>query len=891
MTGAVRLFRVFSLRHLWRRKLRYALAASSVALAVALFVSTRVTEASILASFDRSEAAMRGRADLIVTRGLGVPAAALPAIEAVEGVAAAAPVIQEATLAPDQRASVVVLGIDFVRDAALREYRFKDEAGLAAPTAELDPAVLLMVPDAVIVSRSFATRAGLGLRGSLPIETRAGLTSFTVAGILEDEGAAAAAAGHIVVTSVATAQRRFARGDRFDRIEVALADGVERDVVAGAIRAAIVGIVPPGADEAGRSASERAWEVRDVGGRNPMLDYIVAQQRTTFLGITILAMLIGVFIIFNTLSLSVVERVKDLGILRALGARRRDLVLALVIEAAFVGAVSSGAGALLGIVLAYGLIEQAARQIQLLVSTVDVSNVVVPPETIAIAMGIGVVTAVAGAAFPALQASSVPPMVAIRKTTYGQGLERGYLRSFVIGLGLFAVGAWLAIDPQGSITGVTLSLLLAFSGLALMLPQTILWLSGILRVVARRGLSTEGFLAVDNIVKFPARTALTVIAFAGSLSIIVSMWGLLGSFESSIGRWLHTIFPFDLTVQLNDLSGGIYSSASFHESVLVEVADDPRVAETYGARAIFTAFRRVGPRDDGADDRPTKARKVLLVAIDHASFNRLRIERGLIERTERTDREAAGVAAGGVLVSENLSNIFGVEEGDEIDLPTVEGTGRFPVVGVVEDFSWPRGTIFLDRSIYRERWQDEAITFLDVCLVDQGDAEAVRVDLARQFAGRYNVFIHRTDEMRAQSLKLVRDWFRLADVLIVLAVVIGGMGVVNTLLISVISQSRQLGLLRAVGASEGQIKKSLAIEAACLGILSGILGTAIGLFVVKFPMSAMTAAESGYAMPFVFPTRAVALALGGGLVIALLASTVPIRFTRRIDILDAIGYE
>lgn len=832
-----RLFRIFLLRHLRRRKLRFGLAVASIALAVALSVSMRVTEASILRSFEKSAGAVAGKADVAVTRGTGIEMAVLPRIERI-GRLRAAPVIQDTTIAIDTNEPMIVLGIDFARDARLRGYRVRE-------SDRVDPGLLLLDPDVVMVSRSFAGRRGLQPGSRLRLDTRAGTVPFRVAGILDDEGPAKALAGRVVVLGVAAAARHFGRGTRCDRIEVAF-DGATVEEL--------------------RRELGPEYRVEPVRKSDAVLDYLLAQQRTVLLGVTVIAALIGAFIIFNSVSLSVVERVKEIGILRAVGARRREIVGAFLIEAGLLGLAGAAAGIALGVLLSRYFVAQAVRQMNILVHLVDVREVAVPPDAFAIAVLVGLLTSLAGAFAPALQAARVPPMAAIRKAAFGRGLSRNYRRNFWAGSALL-----LACPLVGALRGTTallVAMALSFVSLALLLPQMLLWCGGLVRLAARRVLRIEGTLAVDSIVKFPARTALTVLAFAGSLSMIVAISGPLEGTQRALHRWFDAIFPFDLTIQRSDLTLGAYSTATFPESVIEEVERDPRVERAYGVRVAFSNYR---------------GSTVMLIGIDLAKFNELQRRRGVDPGL------FARAVGGGVVLSKNFAALHGAAA--EVELETADGPRRFPVLGEIEDFSWPRGVVMFDRSVYKEHWKDDTVSYVDVRVREGADPAALKADLLRSFRERTTAFIYDTPEVRESSLGLVRDWFRLADAQVFLAVVIGAIGVINTLLISVLTRARQIALLRAVGATAGQVEASIAFEAGFTGLVSGLLGCAIGLFLVRFPLAEMALRASGYDLPFVVPWRALAIAMGSSVVIGLAAGFVPARFARRVNVVEAIGYE
>ncbi len=843
----IALFRAFSLRYLVRRKRRFLLSGASVVLAVALFVSMRVTETSILASFAASVEALSGKAEAVVTRGVGVDAAALAVIERVPGVRAA-PVIQEIALAPEGDVQLMVLGIDFVRDAKLRAYRL-DASG------EVDFAALLLRPDAILLPRALARERGLAIGGRLVLQTRLGQQPFTVAGIFADEGPARALGGRMIVMGVATAQRCFGRKSRYDRIEVAF-EGATPD----ALRAAL------GPD----------YTVAPVPRTNPVLDYQLTQLRLVLFGVSVLAMLIGAFIIFNSLSLSVVERTKEIGILRALGARRREIVGAIALEAALVGTAASVLGVLVGIAMSRTVLAHVAGFVNLFVRVVEPGIVSVPRDVWILAVGVGLSVALAGGIVPALAAARVPPMVAIRSAAYERGLARSYRAPFVFGLLFFAGSMGTGALPGVGREGIMLALVCGVGGIALALPQLILAFSGLVRLLARRYLGVEGTLAVESIVQHPVRTSLTVMAFAGSLSVIVSVWGALASFEGAVSSWLTSIMPWDLTIQMRDLSAGVYSTSTFPGSLLGEMEGDPRVERAYGVRVAFAPFR---------------TETVMVLAIDMAAFMELRRESGRLSDPAIADVWIRELTGGAAVISENFAVLHGVRPGEEIEVGAPNGRTRFRVVDTMEDYSWPRGVVLVDRNVFRERWDDDGLTYLDLRLRPGVDREEARRDFARALQGRYRAYVYETREILDGARAVVREWFRLADAQILLAVAIGGLGVVNTMLISLITRVRQIGILRAVGASPGQIQLSLAFEAACVGLFSGIMGCAMGLFVVKFPLNWLTLQGSGYRLPFVLPWDGLAVSLVGGIVIGTLASLVPMRWVNRIDVVEAIGYE
>jgi putative ABC transport system permease protein len=323
------------------------------------------------------------------------------------------------------------------------------------------------------------------------------------------------------------------------------------------------------------------------------------------------------------------------------------------------------------------------------------------------------------------------------------------------------------------------------------------------------------------------------------------------------------------------LTATAYSGISFPEDLIAEISGDPRVLDASGARAAF---------------QPYAGRTVMLLAIDAEPFWRMLSRR---QRIAPDDAEALvrDLRGGSILVSRNFAHLYRVRVGDRITLAVPGGTREFEVAHLTDDYSWPLGVIGLDRALYKTLWQDRSITYLDLQARHPRDIDALQADLTRRLRGQMTLYVHKLSDIKAYGTALLRDWFRLADAQIGLALVIGAVGVANTLLISVLGQSRQIGLIRAVGATRGQIQRVLVTEALLLGAAGGILGVVMGTLVAGVLAPVFILRESGYRFPFVTPWSSIALAAIGGLVIALLASLLPIRAVRRFDIVRALGME
>jgi len=843
MTPLRHLFSACSWPHLRRRKLRGLLTVISITLAVGLFVSMRVSEHSLLASFQRSTEILSGTADVTVTHGLGIERAALARIETLPQVRAA-PVIQESVLAPEINERILILGIDFTRDAKLRDY--KVELTTRRP-------MRVLLPRRIIIGRAFAERHHLDAGDEVKLQTSQGIQEFEIVGLLDDADDLSELAMPIAVMFVHRAQSAFGRGDRYDRIEVAL-----RGTPLEELRATL------GPD----------YLIEPVRKTNPALAYQLQQFRILLHVVTWLALLTSLFLIYNSLYLSVVERKHDLGVFRAVGASRGQIVGLIVVEALVFGIVGTLCGLGLGIVGAQWLLVAMSQFANLLIQIVNVRQLSIPSDIFAWSALIGCGAALLGAGLPAWLAAKVEPLEALSPgaTPDAAVLYPRWpaLAGSACLLAAFALGLFANVTTSFGIS----SLLLGCCGMALVVPRILLGLGRRLRARADSRWTVTQQLALDNIACFPARAGLTVVAFAASLAIVIAISGCMRGLEQQVTTWLRYVMADDLTVQLHDPMMGAYSTMSFPAEAMEVLQQDRRVTRMTGIRTVFLPYR-----DDW----------LLLTCYDvHAD----RSLRPLV--TAGSSNPSAWQAAlrqGEVFVSSNFALLQSWRVGDKIELTTPQGPRAFPIAGIVEDYMWPRGTVFMDRAVYRQLWHDDNLNYLQLAITAEAPLTQVQVELETALRKQHQLFVFRTAEVFDYGTKLLREWFRLADSQIVLALMIGGIGVANTVLISLVTRTRQIGLLAAIGATPAQIYRALAWEAVTLGVLSSLFGIALGLWTLWGPVVGIVEAESGFGLIRIVPWHAIGAVLGGGVVMGILASILPILAARRMNLVAAIGYE
>ena len=582
--------------------------------------------------------------------------------------------------------------------------------------------------------------------------------------------------------------------------------------------------------------------------------------------------MIGLFLVYNALAVSVAERRREIGILRSIGATRRQVAGLFAGEAVIMGLI----GALVGLPAGLGLAQLALEPMRSVLSeiffTVKARAVRWDSATLLGALAAGVLTALVASLIPALQAASDEPADAVRRAPAGSArlfrMLQGSISvgAIVIGLGLAYFRADL--PPRvGSFGGL---ILLLFG--PLLAAPLITAAGGFLVRPLTRFLPGVGVrLAADNLLRAPGRTGVVIGALAAGVAMGTQTFGVGASNERPVLDWLDRSFTPDFFVLGGDTATATSSQIAIDPGVVDELRRLPGVREVVPAR-----FRR--PAYHGTI--------ILVIAFDAQRFyaaNRVRPDYPGLELFP------ALAEVGTAIVSENFAVLHGVNTGDTLTLQGTTGPVRLRVLGSIPDYSWNRGTIFIGRATLKQVFDDDRV---DICDVFCQPGERATADKSiRTFAGRRALAMLTQADLRGYVTDVVRRFYALTQVQQVVVGAVAGLGVVTALLISVLQRRRELGLLRAVGATRAQVLRSVLAEAALMGFFGTILGLAIGVPIEWYMVRVVILEEAGFQFPLVIPWAAAAGVAALSLTLATLAGLAPALHAVRLNIAAAVTVE
>jgi putative ABC transport system permease protein len=586
------------------------------------------------------------------------------------------------------------------------------------------------------------------------------------------------------------------------------------------------------------------------------------------------ALVVGLFLVYNALSVSVAERGPEIGILRSLGATRGQIAGLFAGEAGLLGLTGALAGVPLGATLAslgLGFIEQVLTDIFV---PLEARPPAVTPVIFIAAVSAGLLTSLSAALVPAIQAALHEPAEVVRRTPGRRGLASRLLQTGASGLLIAAGVGCLALrevlPPRAGSFGCVV---LIFLGLLVATPLLAALGARLLQPPARLLLGIEGRLAADNLARSPGRTGLVIAALAAVVALMFETAGVITTSEEAIFAWLDDLIAADLYVTANGpiTSGG--QTVPMRDSLAEQIAALPEVEAVIPVR-----FQRI--------DYHNKIVSLLAVGVSNFSVSSERVPASRRQAYERLSKP------GTVLVSENFSVLYGVGEGDRLQIPSPRGPLDLQVVGTLVDYTWSRGTVFIDRAFYREYFQDPLIDLFDVYLRrPESDTESVRETLSRRWGAEHALVALTRDELRRGVSSAIRRLYSLLYVQEGIVGIVAVLGVVTALLISVLQRRRELGLLRAIGASQGQVLRSVLAEATLMGLIGSAIGILFGIPLEWYAVRVIMVEESGFLFPVQISWVAAGILISLALVVATLAGFWPALRALRVHITEAIAYE
>ncbi len=847
------LLRNITFRHLYHHKGRTLLSIIGIALGVGVFVSVQTAIHTAIESFNASVDHVSGKTNLQVTSfGRGFSEEVYLKVKRVPGVKAATPVIQYVSKIDEPIGEpLYLLGIDVFSDRPFREFQFYEpyDEGL----------LFLKQPNSIAITEKLANRHGLKKGEKITLIVGSKKVTFTITNLLRMEGPAKSLEGNFGLIDIASAQEALEKVGLIDRIDLM----VDKSMPMETIERELKKVIPPGV------------EVRRSNTRSGQIEKMVSAFHLNLTALSFISLIVGMFLIYNAISVSVIQRRREIGILRSIGVTRPQVLSLFIGEAAWIGCLGSLAGIGVGLGLAKLMLYLVSRTITALYILVKAEHLSISPSVLIGGFAMGVLAAVFSSIGPAREASKIAPKEALALGTLETKIKTRLGHFSLIGIGLLILSLILALQrpiDHRPVFGF-LAALLILIGVSFLVPSVTTLLNRLLAPLLHFLFGSEGKLASRYLHDSMARTVITIAALMTALSMLISISIMILSFRKTVDLWVEQSINGDVFI-----FPGSYSITGYSALLPLEVSR--ALPSLPGVKAV-DSFRALEVEYQG--------QPALIASVDGEVFLKMKVIRFTRGNPQAILRQFASGQA--ILVTESFSLRHNVKAGDRIKLNTPQGEKEFLISGVFYDYSSDWGMVLLEKKLFQSLWKDETLHSAGIYLKEGVSQEAFKEVIRERYSKPYRLFVVSHRELRNEVLKIFDQTFAITYALEFIAIIVAVLGIINSLNALIIERQRDIGIVRAVGAFQKQIGKTTLIEAGMIGFFSHIFGLLCGFLLSILLIYVINKQSFGWTIQFSIPLWSLIESWLVVMLTSIGAGFIPARRAAKMNVVESLRME
>lgn len=709
----------------------------------------------------------------------------------------------------------------------------------------------------VVLVENLAQEEEVQVGDLIEVLTPNGVEKLRVVGLMAREGPGQVNNGAFGVIPVSTAQRMFNRVGEYDQLDLLLTENLTNQEI-----------------EEKRLATQRrlgeSVSVTYPAGQGQRMSQMLSNYQIGLNFLSGIALFVGAFLIYNAFAMTVVERTREFGMLRTIGMSRRQIISQMIMEALVLGVLGSILGVFLGVLGAKGLSSLVGS----LIGSDIGADLAIPGNALMISLLVGIIVTLFGALMPSIQAGRVSPIAALRvrgrssKTWITRSGWKFGLLSLLIST---AILLWnpFPYDPQFILGSLTVFLM--FGGVTMVIPGTVSIWEKLSRPFMRLIYQNSGLIGSRNIERSRIRTTLTIAALLIGVAMILVVRIMTASFANDLFSWINAYLGGDIYV---------HSSIALRADMANQI---DRITGVDAATPIhYQNIEFLNPDGD--------LELLTFMSIDPATYSR--VTSFVFSDSETNPNLALRKLndGGAIFISSVMAEKFDLAIEDRLWIKTNQGLQDFEISAVVVDFYNQGLVVTGNRHDLRRYFRSNETSTILVKVEEDAAIDDVISNIDQVFGKRYNLSLESNNDIRENIYTLMDQAFSMFDVMAVLAVLIASLGIVNTLTMNVMERTQEIGMLRAIGMTRGQVIKMVLSEAGLMGVIGGLIGLVFGILLSKIFLTGMTA-MSGYKLDFIVPLGGVLTSLIVSLVISQLAAIQPARRAARTNVLVAIRYE
>ncbi|MBI5174202.1 MAG: ABC transporter permease [Candidatus Melainabacteria bacterium] len=848
---SLRLFKNFVLRDIRRNLVRTFLTVAGIALGVAVFLAISIANDTALARFRQTVAQVAGKAnlELLPLSAGSMDEGLLEDLSFLGGVGVKwTSIIDEHLVvkgASGQDEVIQIIGIDMLADPEFKRYEESDDGGSgdAAASTSGDASgsasaveSSVFAPDSVLVGASLAERLHLKKGSTFTCLLPEGERILNVAGVMSKSGLGGAYSGNLIVADMPLAQVLTGLEGRVSRVDMIVGSGKEN-----------TGDSDSGSrsddDQVYRAVSEKLRQIMpsDIMIGTPETRSNQAEKMTrsfeyNLLALTLIALMVGMFLIYNTMTITVLRRRPEIGVMRALGVKRSTILNMFLWETIFIGGLGTTCGVVLGGFLAQGALAAVAQTFQYFYFKVPLEKVSPAPEQYLLAAAIGMGLTLTAALPPLLESTTVAPAEATKRASFESRLRFMALPLFIMGLVCLAL-CYLS-SLQGPVLDFPffgyLAALLAIVGASLLMPLALSRLLPGLSRLLGHFMGAKGRVAASSLSGTLSRTAVACASLMIGIAMMISLAIMISSFRKTVTQWIDQSFQADLWMQSQARAAG-NKGARLPESVVKECAAVKGVAAAEGfvdRRIIYEGM------------------PVFLAAADFdvlAKYGNQLFLSG--ETNEAVCNRMSGSRA---IISEPFAVRRKLKKGDVLKLDVGGVSETFTVEDIYYDYASDLGYIIIPRDVYKNLYKDSTVSNVAIYLQPGADLAAVKSELMSRLSGA-RLAINSTMELRKQAIVIFDRTFAITYALHTIAVIVSMLSVMNALFALTIESKREFAILRYLGAGRSQLAAIVYTQAAILATVGNIGGLGLGYILSLLLTHVINKQSFGWSVQYSIP--------------------------------------
>ncbi len=811
----------YLLRHPWQ----LALALLGICVGVAVMVAVDLANESSRAAFRLSMDTINGEATHQIVQGpAGVDETLYVRLRLKEGIRSIAPVVEG--YVDIGSITMKVLGIDPFAEREFRNYSMSDSVVSVNDTYRR----VLTVSGAVLMSEQ--TARSLNLSPGDRFDVSAGGRAYRAELVAIVGGSDGRGLDNLIIADISTAQIWLAMLGRLTRIDVKIPQD-DATVITDKIR----------------NALPISGQLLNATGRTRSVIAMSAAFMTNLTAMSLLALLVGVFLIYNSVSFAVLQRRRLIGVLRALGLTRRQIFTLILTEGLVLGTIGAALGVLIGTWLGQQLLVLVSRSINDLYFVVNVTDVSLSPLTAAKGLIAGLGATVISAIVPAMEAASYQPRLALSRSVLEHKTSKLMPAIAVGGIGMVVL-AVILIQVSGTslVAGLT-ALFLMILGLALCIPITVRACASLIAPMANKVGGTTARLAISSVGASLSRTSVAIVALAVAVSATVGVSIMVDSFRGSVSDWLGNTLRSDIYISV--------ARGTLDTDLVDELVRVPGVAHHSSSRRVWLE---------------SETGRTRIIALKMAP--------GSYAGVDLLDAEPQDVwnsfdEEGAVIVSEPYAYRHDVRRGDTLSLNTMHGDKVFQIAATYRSYDANSGSVLMSRHTYESHWNDPTIGAIGLYLSPDAKPDEVIEQLRKVSEGRQSLLIHSNREIRDISLQIFDRTFIITDVLYWLAVGVAIIGILGAMLALELERGREFAVLRAIGMTPGQLGTMVTVQTGFMGLLSGLAAIPLGLLMAWVLIDVINRRSFGWQMDIEVSPDVLVKALALSVIAALIAGIFP----------------